>query len=91
VVAKADEEVTAKASVTPYAGFAGGGTLVFNRVAGAMSVAVDGQVVAQKTDPAEGPFEASLPAGQGARVLTLTFHTRGGQAFGLPGKVYVTA
>ncbi len=89
-VAKDGGDVTAKAGVTPYTGFAGGGTLVFNRVAGEMSVAVDGQVVAQKSDPAEGPFEAPLPAGQGARVLTLTFHTRSGQAFGLPGKVYLT-
>lgn len=91
VVAKGDGEVTAMADVTPYAGFQSGGKLVFNRVAGEMAVRVDGQLVAQKTDPAEGPFEAPLPAGHGARKVELVFKTRAGQAFGLPGKAYVTA
>ena len=90
-IARNDSDITARATVTPYAGFQSGGKLVFNRVAGEMSVLVDGKLAAQKTDPAEGPFEAPLPAGRGARVVALVFHLRTGQAFGLPGKVYLTA
>ncbi len=91
VVAKGDGDVTASANVTPYAGFASGGRLVFNGVAGVMSVFVDGKLVASKTDPAEAAFTAPLPGGQGARTVALVFHVRTGDAFGLPGHAYVTA
>jgi beta-galactosidase len=91
VVAKGDGYAVAVANVTPYAGFAAGGKLVFNRVLGEVSVHVDGKLVAQKTDPAEGVISAPLPAGQGARQVKLVFKAHNGEPFGLPGKAYVTA
>ena len=90
VVAKGDGYAVAVVSVTPYAGFQSGARLVFNRVLGEVSVSVDGKVVARKTDAAEGRLEAPLAAGQGARSAMLTFKVRNGEAFGLPGKAYVT-
>ena len=91
VAARGDGYVAAVAELTPYAGFRSGGKLVFNGVKGEMSVSVDGKVVAQKTDPAEGRFEAALPAGQGARQVLLVFKVRKDEPFGLPGRAYLTA
>jgi beta-galactosidase len=91
ITAKGDGYAAANAAVTPFAGFQSGARLVFNEVAGEMSVSVDGKVVAQKTNPAPGRFEAPLPAGQGERQVMLVFKVRNGEAFGLPGKAYVEA
>jgi beta-galactosidase len=88
--AKSDGYVMAVTRVTPYAGFGSGAKLVFNRVKGPMSVYVDGKVVAQKSDAGEGMVTAPLP-GQGTRSVVLLFHTKAGEAYGLPGRAYVMA
>ena len=75
---------------TPYARVQKqGGKLVFPKVKGAMQVFVDGKPVAEKTDPAEAPFEAKLPPGTGERDLALLFKLKAGETFGLPERAWI--
>jgi len=75
---------------TPYARVQKqGGRLVFPKLKGAVQVFVDGKPVAEKTDPAEAPFEAKLPPGTGERNLALLFRLKAGETYGLPERAWI--
>ena len=75
---------------TPYARVQKqGGKLIFPRLKGAVQIFIDGKLIAEKTDPAEGAFEAKLPAGVGERNLAFLFRLKAGETFGLPEQAWI--
>jgi len=68
-----------------------GGSAVFALITGACAIYVDGQLVANKSDPAPSPFEAKFPPAQGPRRISVIFHTAAGETFGLGEVVQIRA
>jgi beta-galactosidase len=68
---------------------ADGGRIRFAGIAGRAEIWLDGKLAGTKTDFADKPFEIALPAGEGARTLSLRLETQPDQPAGLSGLVKI--
>ncbi|MGR4863626.1 beta-galactosidase GalA [Caulobacter sp. LARHSG274] len=79
----ADGYCLCSAQFTPHARMqAQGGVVDFFRVVGACEVFDGDDLIARKSEPAEGPLTAALPPKPGPRRLNVVFHVVAGQPFG---------
>ncbi|WP_342250510.1 beta-galactosidase GalA [Sphingomonas sp. OTU376] len=76
---------------TPWKRVAGeGGTIAFENIGGKAELWVDGKLLATKAGSAPGPLNATLPAGQGARIVALLVEGAANAPSGLLGAVAIT-
>jgi beta-galactosidase len=68
---------------------ADGGRIRFAGIAGRAEIWLDGKLAGTKEDFADKPFEIALPAGEGARTLSLRLETQPDQPAGLSGIVTI--
>ena len=64
-----------------------GGEIQFKEITGAAEVWVDGKLLAEKTATARGALKVALPAGQGARTVSVLVNSGGAAKAGLSGAV----
>ena len=76
---------------TPFAGVQkNGGEIWFKEITGAAEVWVDGQMLAEKKDPAPAELKVKLPPATTARTVTVLINSGGKAKAGLSGQVVVT-